>query len=55
MNLLSLIEALEEDGFDLQYEQFVLQWNHPQRPDVQITLYIGAHEGDIYDLDREIH
>ena len=55
MNLLSLIDDLEQSGFDLQYEQFVLQWDHPQRPEVQITLYIGDHQGDVYDLYRTIH
>lgn len=55
MNLLPLIEDLEEGGFDLQQEQFVIQWQHPQRPDIQLTLYIGDHQGFVYELDREIH
>ncbi len=41
---LSLIEDLEEEGYDLTEGSWILSWHYDERPDIKITLIIGNDE-----------
>jgi len=41
---LFLIEALEEEGYDLTEGSWTLTWTYDERPDIKITLTIGDYE-----------
>ena len=38
---LSIIDDLEEDGYDLTEGSWLLQWKYDERPDIPITLIVG--------------
>lgn len=49
--LLHIIESIEDNGLDLQFNEVMLSFVHPLRPDVPITLYIGGSWEEQVGLD----
>jgi hypothetical protein len=41
---LSIIDDLEEDGYNLEDGAWLLQWKYDERPDVKVTLIVGDYE-----------
>jgi hypothetical protein len=41
---LSIIDDLEEDGYDFTEGSWILSWRYEERPDIKVTLIVGDYE-----------
>lgn len=55
VELLSMIESLEDEGIDLEFNEVMMQITHKLRPDVPITIYIGGSWREHQDFDGVVH